>query len=112
MAKSRLLTASISRRRWTSADARVVLDALEDSGLSVAAFAEQEGLDAQRVYFWKRRLEVTSADAPPAFVEVMPRRAEVVEVVLRSGRVLRVPESVDARVLRQLVEALEEPGDC
>jgi hypothetical protein len=112
MAKSRLLSTSVSRRRWTSADARIVLTAFEDSGLSVVAFAEREGLDPQRVYFWKRRLEAASADAPLAFVEVMPRRAEVVEIVLRSGRILRVPDSVDAAVLRQLVEALEERGDC
>ena len=50
---------------------RSVLDVLEESGLSTAAFAASEGFDPQRLYFWKRRLERTDTDTPTTtFVEV------------------------------------------
>ena len=69
-----------------------MLKALEESGLSVAAFAGAEGFDTQRLYFWKRRLDRAGSNTSvPTFVEVRPSTAqEHVEVVLRSGQVLRV----------------------
>lgn len=73
-----------ARRRWTAADARAALSALERSGLSVAAFAAQEGLDVQ----WRNRLAET-----PAFVELAVREPERIEIVLRTGRALRVSPS-------------------
>jgi len=41
-----------SLARWTSEEAREVLAAQEDSGLSIAAFAEQMGLNPQLLYVW------------------------------------------------------------
>ncbi len=114
MPKSHLLASYSTRRRWTVADARVVLSALNASGLSVNAFASREGLDVQRLYFWRRRLEATTeeATAVPAFVEVLRGAAAHVEVMLRSGHVLRVLESIDGASLRRLVDALERERTC
>jgi transposase len=42
------------------------------------------------------------------FVEIRPRQAEPVEVVLRNGRVLRVCESISPDALERLVAVLEE----
>lgn len=114
MPKSSPLASYSTPRRWTDADARTVLSALDASGLSVTAFAIREGLDAQRLYFWRRRLEATSdgAPMPPALVEVHRRAAEHVEIVLRTGRVVRVSESIDAAVLRRLIHALEQDPTC
>jgi len=88
-----------------------VLVALDNSGLSLRTFAQREGVDEQRLYFWRRRLGRTGrTGAAPAFVEVapVPRSLGHVEIVLRSGRVLRAAEAIDSQVLRRMVEALED----
>jgi transposase-like protein len=114
------------RRRWRVPEARAALDALAASGLSVSAFAEQEGLDKERLYRWRRRFArehkaearaVTTPATPatPAIIELRaktspsPRRAaiEPVEIVLVSGVVLRVAETIDPARLARLVAALE-----
>src|SRR4051812_4773836 len=119
MSKSRLEVSSSSwrsRRRWTAAEARAALAALERSGLSQADFAAREGLEVHRLYRWSRQLK--EAAEAPAFVEIAAAVAGVVardsrfEVVLRSGQVVRVPETYDPGALRQLVAALEEGTRC
>jgi transposase-like protein len=111
--------------RWTEDDARQALAALDRSGLDLRAFARREGLDAQRLTRWRRRL----AAAPVTFEEVVAvvRSAPVsplvdaaaayvererFEVVLRSGRVVRVAESFDASALRRLLAVVDEAGPC
>ena len=104
----------LTRRRWTVADARAALAGLDESGLSLNAFAVRQGIDAQRLYYWRRRLSGDDlvAQPPPDFVELRPQGPEPVEVVLRSGRVLRVAESIDSAVLIRLVVALEHVEPC
>lgn len=111
------------RRRWSAADAQAALRALAASRLSVRAFAEREGLDAQRLFRWQRRLgragaaariAETSVLAPTATVPELlelstlarPARVEPVEVVLPSGVTLRVDASIDPVTLARLVSAL------
>jgi len=95
-------------RRWTAVEARAALDACAASGLSPRAFARREGLDPQRLCAWRRKLDAAIV-APPSFIEVRPRVAERIEVVLWSGVVVRVAESVDPAALRRIVDALERP---
>jgi transposase-like protein len=99
-------------RRWTTAEAESVLQAVDRSGLSVAAFAAREGLDPQRLYFWRRRLRASDDAVTPGFVEVKHRGTEHVEIVLRSGRILRVAESIDVDALRRIAEALDGDSHC
>lgn len=101
-------------QRWTEHDARMVLAAQDASGLSVPAFAAREGLDPQRLYFWRRRLGNSAEPSEvPTFIEVRPAIArELVEIALRSGHVIRVAKSIDASVLRRFVDALEEGRAC
>lgn len=99
-----------TRRRWTEKEAREALAALAASRLSTRAFATREGIDFQRLYSWRRKLGVSSERevvTPPAFVELRPASPERVEIVLRSGIVLRVSESIDGDAIRRLVGALE-----
>ena len=115
MPKAHSLPASyLTERRWTEDSARAVLAAQSASGLSVAVFAAREGLDPQRLYFWRRRLgNSTEPSEAPTFIEVRPATSrELVEIALRSGHVIRVAESIDADVLRRLVDALEEGRAC
>ena len=105
------------RRRWTPAEAHSVVNALTSSGLSPRAFAEREGLDVARLYRWRRRLAgenrsgAPTSAASPEVIEIRPRRAEPIEIVLVSGVVLRVSETIDPTALARLVVALER-GRC
>jgi transposase-like protein len=99
-----------SKRRWTPADARAVLAQLDASGLTIREFAERQGLDRQRLDRWRMRLGRARA---PAFVEISASvRGGAIEVVLRAGHVLRVPDGFEAETLRRVVEILdvEKPG--
>lgn len=94
------------KTRWTIDDARVVVDRLAASGLTVREFAEAEGLNLQRIYRWRSLVGEKTA---PAFVEVgRPAAATPVEVVLRAGHVVRVPEGFSEETLRRVVAVLSE----
>jgi transposase-like protein len=82
--------------------------------LTLSAFAAREGLAAQRLYSWKRRLERGGNAGSPsvAFLELRRSALAPVEIVLRSGRVLRVSESIDPGALRRLVDVLERERAC
>lgn len=95
--------------RWTEVEAQAALLAVESSGMTIAAFAEREGLVAERLYSWRRRLS-DAATAPststPQFVEIPATPARIVEVVFPDGVVLRVAEGIDPGVLRGLADAV------
>ncbi|MDX2090323.1 MAG: hypothetical protein SFX73_20855, partial [Kofleriaceae bacterium] len=54
---------------WTEDEGRAALEAWRASGESLAAFARREGVDVQRLYWWKRRLgwrtRTTEREAAP-----------------------------------------------
>jgi hypothetical protein len=81
-------------------EAREVLEALERSGETVAAFAAERGLDPQRIYYWRRR--VAGGD-PITFHElvVRPSPSAGQEVPFCRGWVMVIAERriADARSL-------------
>ncbi len=102
-------------RPWSVAAAQAALKELAASGLSVRAFARREGVDDDRIYRWRRRFAaereprgVATPTVSPALIELRPspRRSEPVEVVLASGVMLRVSETIDPAALTRLVAAL------
>ena len=83
-----------------------MLSAVEESGESLAAFAKREGLSAERLYRWRRKL------TKQAFVEIERKPVAidgggVLEVVVASGRVVRVPANFNASALQRLLAVLE-----
>lgn len=93
------------------------LDRFHRSGLSARAFCQRERLPESAFYFWKRQLahrDAQAPSAPPAFVpvRVVASSPPPLEVVLASGRVLRVPPGFDPAQLRALLAALEEDQPC
>jgi len=113
----------LAHHRWTPEVAHEALAAMAQSRLGLTAFAIREGLDPQRLSRWHRRLgspvsvefeEVLPAVVATALVESGSFRAphERLEVVLRSGRVVRVPDSFDAGSLRRLLEVIDKAGAC
>ena len=107
-----------ARPRWSAADARQVLTALERSGKSVPQFAAEHGLDPQRVYLWRRRLG--GRTERPKFTELMVApslvargaAAESFEIVFGSGHTLRIPASFDPLALGRLLDVLARAGAC
>jgi hypothetical protein len=95
---------------------------LEESGLDLDAFAVGAGLDPQRLRRWRRTL--ASPAETVVFEEVVPGRPprEVTiradierswfEVVLGSGRVVRVPEIFDPVALGRLLRVVDEEEGC
>jgi transposase len=93
------------------------LDRFARSGLRPTEFCLAEGVSLPSFYSWRRRLshEPSSPTTPPpsdrqAGPRLLPVRLTsanaVVELVLPSGTVLRVPPGCDLGFLRSLVEAL------
>ena len=101
------------------------------SGLTQRAFAEREGIAASTMAWWGhvfrhagkrtkrasqrlRRHGPRRSVRPPAFIEVQmgsaaPTPVAPLEVVVRTGVVIRVPAAFDAPSLRAVVAALESP---
>ena len=99
---------------------RDTLAAFAASGQSVASFCQERGL--KQATFYSRRLRLAKIDqqrtsptaarsTPPAFVPVMVESRAIVEesfqVDLRGGRVLRLPASMPAARLAEVLHALE-----
>lgn len=111
------------RPRWNAEDARAVLAALERSGQAVSVFAAEHGLDAQRLYLWRRRLRAGSAGAerstfrelivrPTAAASMGEPDGQRFEIVLPSGAIVRVPASFESDALARLLEVVLRAGAC
>ena len=90
-------------------DWRTRISAQEQSGISVKQFCKQQGITEQSFYYWRKRLQTTTATRF-ALVEAEPRRGTAehaaMELVLTTGERLRISAGVDAATLRQVLEAL------
>jgi transposase-like protein len=107
-----------TRRRWTEEDARLVLAALERSGKSVSAFAKERGLDAQRLYSWRRRFIAVAGGDTTTFRELTVRPSSPAtvesqfEISFPSGVHIRVPAGFDAAALARLLDVLTQARVC
>ena len=97
--------------RW-----RDLLGRQPGSGLSVRGFCQRERVTECGFYAWRRELRLRDQESPtpkPAFVPVtMPQAAPVegeghIVIELRGGRVLRLPPTLPAVRVAELVEAVE-----
>ena len=112
------------RRRWTSAEKqRIVEESLADEAC-VADVARRHEIHPNQLHLWRRQLragDVLTTGAAARFVPVriaaadgvssvgapVPQTLPAIEIVLRNGRVLRVPESVAPARAAALADALE-----
>jgi hypothetical protein len=97
----------------------------QESGRSAAEFARETGINARSLSWWAWRLGKHEKDRTPAprrqrqrkttlrsvpltFVEMTPTiRGEALEVVLASGRCIRIPIGFDVETLERLLGVLE-----
>jgi transposase-like protein len=95
---------------------RQALERWQRGGLSVRAFCDDEGVGEHTFYWWRR--ELRRRDGRPRrpqkqtrndhFVPVQIVADPVIDIVLPSQRVLRVPRGFDPEALRQILAILEE----
>ena len=117
-----------ARRRWTSEQkVRIVTDSLT-AGANIASVAREHNVNPNLIYAWRRLARKGVLRAEPRngvnFVPVTIAPASRVvpvslgsaiadsrlEVVLRNGRLLRVPEGVAPSHVGALADALEGIG--
>ena len=105
----------MTRQRHDERYWRERLERWEASGLSAGEFATREGLRRERLFFWKRRLRASSGIAVAgvsfAKISVQPKVAaamvaEPLEVLTRSGHIIRVRPRFDESTLLRLVTVL------
>ena len=99
-----------------------LIDQWQRSGLSVRAFCGRHSLAVPSFYAWRRRLRQGErlADVPqaPGAVTFVPVHVQPeptdhslpLELVLASGRCLRIPPGFDPTALRALLGVLEGPS--
>jgi transposase len=112
------------RRRWTTAEKLRIVEESLSSGLSAADFSRQRDIHPNLLHSWRRQVkagELPSPDGEARFVPVavtaqsnvpvMPESDAVagtmLEVVLRNGRILRLPGGAVPSRVAQLADALE-----
>jgi transposase len=114
-----------ARRRWTPEQkARIVTDSLA-AGANVTSVARQHDVNPNLIYAWRRLVRKGALRGEPRNgvdfvpVTIAPVKSAVplsmgsvvadtrLEVVLRNGRMLRVPEGVAPSCVGALADALE-----
>ena len=112
------------RRRWTTAEKQRVVEESLSSGLSVADFARQRDIHPNLLHSWRRQVKAGELPAPEGEVRFVPVTVAAqsnapmmpesdagvsvtLEVVLRNGRVLRLPDCAVPVRVAQLADALE-----
>lgn len=98
-------------RHWSEAEARTQLAAFRRSGLSAAAFARSNGVSANRLEYWRKRLSRDEADVTfvPVTLPASPRLA--MEITL-GDLTVRVPDGVAPERVAQVVVAIARGLAC
>jgi len=102
---------------WTKAEAQRVLAALDDSGLTVAAYARRHGLLAKRLYAWRAKLRPAPrlARTSPTFVELVAapsRSVAAMRIVCPTGHHIELDVGDLAEGLRVALIALQQVHAC
>ena len=112
------ITDIIWKRRWSEAEARLVVSASQASGKSVLSFAREYGLQHSRIWRWSARLPGELKGGmrfhPVRLVEGerLDARHRTIEVVLLNGRRVRVPQGFVAEDLERVLEVLKGRASC
>ena len=115
MRTRRLLAADLTRKHWNEATAARVLAAWRESAMSLGGFARANGVNAQRLKWWRKRIEAGTSEtaasvAPLTFIPAavvgparvalrLPGRVEM------EGNVAAIPIEWVAALARELGRA-------
>jgi transposase len=125
MTTATVLTGPERRRRWTSTEKLRIVEESRSAGLSVAEFARQRDIHPNLIHAWRQQVRtgalsgtcegsarfapvtIMPATDPRAAAASQAREQPIIEVVLRNGRILRLPEQVTPGNAARLADALE-----
>jgi transposase-like protein len=110
-----LLAADLTQGRWNETTAARVLAAWRESAMSLSAFGRANGVNAQWLSWWRKRLEETGAGARPATaapLAFIPAAVGATRVALRlpggvelEGDAAAIPADWVAALARELGRA-------
>jgi hypothetical protein len=99
---------------------RRVLVRWQRSGLTLREYGQQRGIPLSTLSWWRQvfrrageeEMNGAAAEKPVVFTEVrepakVPRTASVLEIVLHSGHMVRVPAGADRDTLQRVLQALQ-----
>ena len=114
-----------TRRRWSEAEKRSIVEEASGPCTNVSAVARRHGMKPSLLFRWKREF-CAGVARPPAFMPVAlaapqspaissdvegpapcPGKRCAIEIELKNGRRVRVGADVDPVVLARIVAALE-----
>jgi transposase len=115
------------RRRWTAAEKRRIVDESVAGTASVAEVARRHDIHPNQLHLWRRQARTAAVPGACAegfrFVPVRLAQRDdgaavkasggtacAIEVVLRNGRLLRIPEGAALAQVVALADALEGSG--
>ena len=98
----------MAHSRWTEVEGRAAVAAWRKSGLRASEFARRQGINVQRLHWWRKRLpEEEAVELVPVELDEV-RRGEPVLVMLRSGHMLKVGRNFDEEAFARVVAVLEQ----
>ena len=97
--------------QWSELEARAVLSAWRASGVSVERFAAARGIVAQRIRWWKKKLEAgeparKSMALLPVVQTSESSRGAPIQVILPSGHIVRVGRGFDEDTFARVMAIL------
>ncbi|WP_435655297.1 IS66-like element accessory protein TnpA [Brucella pituitosa] len=118
MARIEIISGVERRRRWSKAAKLEILAEADQPGVRIGDVARRHDIYPAQIRVWRRVF--SPFDAPSSFVPVQlleeeaqeqPTSAEArrvsIEIVLRNGRVLKVPSDIERKTLASFIACVE-----
>ena len=117
MVKTDDLKEGSGRTYWNEAKARGIIDAWQQSGETLAAFARRLGVNHKRLRWWASRLRARESKAMQFHPVQVRARASgpgtaAIEIDLGAHRCIRLSPGFAAEDLRRVLAALDEVTPC
>jgi hypothetical protein len=102
---------------------QMAIETWKASGLSVRQFCKNEGLSEPSFYSWRKKFTGSDNDeieqeSPKSqqseFIEITipSNNSSVVELVLTSGNILKIPNGIEAKTLMTIISVLHQTHLC
>ena len=119
----RFIITADTRRRWSTEEKRAIVEEAARESRSVSRVARRHGISPSLLFRWRRELseseQTPASGSEPTFIPValpapamdrapQSERCGIIEIELVGGRRIRVDASVDVKVLKRVVDLLDD----